>query len=502
MADYDVIVIGAGLGGLSAGAILAKQGRKVLVLEQADQVGGCCSSFKKDGYHFDVGASIFEAEEMFDAIFQALGSSLYEEVELLPCDPIYSTIYEDGSRLNIPTDQEATMETIAEIAPEDARNWPAYAKAFQRFIAKEGLADIFTIPMFSLPELIKWVFKNPRQAAALVPYLINSYEDVLNKYFKNEKVLESMAYQAYYFGLPPDLAPGLMGVLPLGEHLGITYPKGGMIAVPKALQGLGEKFGMEVQLGKLVTKVMVRNRRVEGVELEDGTQITSNLVVSNINAITLYMDLIGEEHLNWLARYGIKSYTPALSTPMLYLGLDYEPPLDAHHTLYTSSVKEIRDCWYDYYLKGLLPEKLFGLISWPTREDPSLSSKEGCHSLNIIITPSPYRLKGSDWDDIKQPLQEKIISYLDSYAVPGLADHVQVAEMCTPKDFERKLKLREGALYDIRADLTCIGFLRPSMKSRSIKGLYLVGVSPHVGGAPAAAYTGLVASDYINKYER
>src|SRR4030042_4060013 len=98
MADYDVIVIVAGCGGLTAAALLAKQGRKVLVLEQGDRVGGCCSTFEREGYRFDVGATILEIIDPINAAFEMLGTSLREEVDLEPCDPVYNVIFAAGSR--------------------------------------------------------------------------------------------------------------------------------------------------------------------------------------------------------------------------------------------------------------------------------------------------------------------------------------------------------------------------------------------------------------------
>lgn len=100
MSDYDVIVIGAGCGGLTAGALLAKQGRSVLVLEQSGLVGGCCSTFEKDGYHFDVGATLLELVEPIEQVFGMLGTTLADEVDLVTVDPAYNVVLEDGSRFH------------------------------------------------------------------------------------------------------------------------------------------------------------------------------------------------------------------------------------------------------------------------------------------------------------------------------------------------------------------------------------------------------------------
>ena len=128
VADYDVIVIGAGLGGLTTGALVAKEGLKTLVLEQSDIIGGCCSTFEVDGYKFDVGASIVEVIQPLERLFEMLGGKMSDYLELIPCDPIYSFITEDGKRFSVPTDIDETTELVKRIAPEDVEGWKRFCE--------------------------------------------------------------------------------------------------------------------------------------------------------------------------------------------------------------------------------------------------------------------------------------------------------------------------------------------------------------------------------------
>jgi len=498
MADYDVIVIGAGCGGLSAGSLLAKQGRKVLVLDQGDMLGGCCSSFERDGYTFDSGASVVEVIHSIEQVFELLGTTLQKEVDLIPCDPVYSYIARDGSRINYPYSVEGKAELISEISPEDGKSWLEFADYFKGFLA-ETLKGFFSSPMNSFTDFAQVFAKTPG-LLKYMPLFLNSYQGVMEKYFKNDLVKQSMAYQAEYLGLPPELTPGVFALLAYSEHEGVYYPKGGMIAIPGALKRVGEKLGMEVRMNTKVDKVIVRNRRAEGVVLADGTEITTNVVVSDINAKMLYLEMIGEEHLKPLSRYGIKSYELSLSVPMIYVGVDYEPPLDAHHSIISPSMEELADNWWNRHRKGLMPKEQFGLVCWPTKSDPSLAPK-GHHTLNIILM-GPYHLQGTDWDKEKQSFLEGAISYLSDFAIPGLADHVVHADIATPMDFERKLMLPEGAIYSLQQDLSASTVFRVSSKSKSIQGLYLCGSSTHPGGGvPTTIASGMIAANLIDQYE-
>lgn len=497
MADYDVIVIGAGLGGLSSGALLAKQGQKVLVLEQSDRIGGCCSTFEKDGYRFDVGASIIEIIQPIEKVFIKLGTTLQKEVDLISCDPIMSYIFPDGKRITYPVSVAKTGEIIASINAEDGRRWHEFA-AFADDLMQVTLDTFFSEPASTMADMVNIVKKNPKFLKYL-PVFLSSYQDVLEKYFKDETVLKTMGYQSLYFGLPANLVPGPYAMVPYTEHVGIYYPRGGMIRIPEALQRCGEREGMQVNLNSRVEKIIMAGKRVAGVQLADGTDITCKAIVSNINAKTLYLDMIGEENLPPVVVKGIKSYDLSISVPMIYLGLDYEPPLDAHHSVIAASPEDVNRFYWDNLKKGEMAHENFGLICWSSHTDPALAP-EGKHVLNLI-PEGFYHLKDAHWDVEKPKFIERTINNL-SKVIPGLKEHVVYTDCATPLDFERQLLLPEGAIYCLNQDLPAQAVFRPGAKSKSIEGLYLAGSSTHPGGGvPTTIASGLIAARLIEKYE-
>ncbi len=498
MADYDVVVIGAGLGGLSAGALLAKQGRRVLVLEQSTAIGGCCSTFERKGYRFDVGASIVEIIEPIERVFETLGTTLQKEVDLIACDPIMSFLFPDGERVTLPLSAQETGRVIAEISPEDGARWSDFC-TFADDLMRTTLDTFFQMPASTMTDMGNLIKKNPRFLKFL-PVFLSSYQDILQRYFKNDKVLKLMAYQALYFGLPPNLVPGPYAMVPYTEHVGIYYPRGGMIRIPEALQRVGETLGMELRTSACVTKVLMEGRRVIGVRLADGSEITADIVVSDINAKTLYLDLIGAEHLPVAVTRGIRSYKLSLSVPMIYLALDGSPELEAHHSVIAVSPEELNRYYYDQLIPGRLNDDPFGLICWPTHSDKSLAPR-GKHVLNLI-PQGFYNLEGTDWDTEKPRYIERTIDALSRSAIPGLKDHVVFAECATPLDFERDLLLPEGAIYCLQQDLAAQAVFRPATKSKSVAGLYLVGSSTHPGGGvPSVIASGYIASNLIEQHE-
>jgi phytoene desaturase len=494
MADYDVIVIGGGIAGLAVGGLLARDGRKTLVLEQNKRIGGFCSTFEHEGYWFDIGTSIIEMVDVYDRFFSLMGTTTAREVELIPLDPVYTYILKDGTEIHYPAPSEAVAEEFKKLSPDDARSWFKYVQDTREFI-DVAIPAFFFSPMLGLADMLGMFAKNPKLLKYL-PLFATSYQTVMEKYFKDPRILEALCFQANFMALPPSLAPGVMSMLPYNEHTGFYYCKGGLISVPQAIERLGKKAGMELRTGTLVNKIIIRDGKARGVILGDGTEITADVVVSDICAKTLYEDLIGLEHLGPLARRGVRSLELSASSLMMFLGLDAEPPLKSHHTLATMPPEDIDDLYFNILAHGKLVEKQYGLFSWKTFSDPGLAPK-GHHSL-VLTIGGAYR---TDWDDIKGPLAEQYVDYFDKTYLPGIKDHVTVAMLGTPKDFERDLLAPRGGIYTLSQELTQSTVFRPSAKSRSIKGLYLVGSSTHPGGGvPSVIASALIAAQLIRKY--
>ncbi len=497
MVDYDVVVIGAGLGGVTSGAILAKNGFKTLILEQAEVVGGCCSTFDYQGYKFDTGASIVMITQPLEEAFRRMGKEVRDYVELVPCEPIYSVHAYDGTKFTIPTDIDDATEVISRIAPEDVEGWKRYTRIGLDMVGQ--LEQMMTTPMNTLSETARLELSHPGMMKYF-PYFLRSHQGVTVQFLKNPVIQSTVAFQSYYAGAPPELGLGTLGFIALCEHLGIYYPRGGMIAIPEGLRRAGEEFGLEVRFNQKVEKILLEGNMARGVLLEDGTEILSRIVVANVNAKVTYLKMIGPDNLPRWAVKAIDSYEVAMPCPMIYLGLDTSPPLDAHHTIKTGDLEQSNRVWNDYYKKGIRPPMGGWLISWPTESDPSLAP-EGHHVVNFVWGgPAPYGLLGDNWDRLKPAFTEEALKVFESEVMPDLHDHLKVVEVSTPLDFERRLLTPQGAIYGLFLDFFSSAMFRPHPRSRVVKNLYLAGASVGLGGGvPTTIASGVITSDYVLK---
>jgi phytoene desaturase len=492
--QYDAIVIGAGGGGISCSSILAKRGLKTLILEQSDIIGGCCSTFTDQGFHFDTGASIVEFVPAIDAIFERLGKKRQDYIDLRPCDPMYSFRTPEGENLDIPTDIHATYELFKKISPPDAERWLDYCK-FWKEASEKGMRQFLHNDMQSWTSLVKMFLRAPAMIK-FMPAFYLTYEYMIKKWFTHHGILNTLGFQSYWIGLPPRLCPGMYAAIGYTEHEGIYYPMGGMISIPKGILKVGQEYGLEIRLKTEVTKVLVENGKVRGVQLKDGTKIFSRLVVSNMNAQRLYLDLIGEENLTGRVKKGIKSYKLSMPMPMIYLGVKGKVPLRAHHSLQLGDYQLMNSIWDEYYLKGKFPPKPICLLCWPTHIDPSLAP-EGHHAFNLG-TMGPYKLDRGTWDERKGEFIEIVLDFVDQTLWPGIRSQIVYKNISTPLDFERRLMSPEGAVYALQNDIPSSMVFRPSNRSKSIEGLYLAGASTHPGGGvPMVIAGGGITADLI-----
>ena len=492
--DYDAIVIGAGLGGIACAGILAKNGMKTIIFENADIVGGCCSTFEDHGYKFDTGASVVEFVETYHAVFERLGRKTADYIDFIPCDPLYSFRTYDGEYIEIPKDVDAMGKVIEKYSKRDAKNWFKYAKFWQEMKVK-GMNKYLHADMQSWKSL--WnMFAADLSMMKFMPAFMTTYEFCIKRWFSHPRVMETMGFQSYWVGLPPRLCPGIYAAITYTEHDGIYYPKGGMGAIPEGLMKVAKEHGAQLKLKTQVTKVLIKNGRACGVELKDGTKLSAKLVVANVNAKKLYLEMIGEEYLTKVVAKGCKSYKLSIPMPMVYLGIKGKVPLKAHHTLPLGRFESYNKTWDDFLTKGKFLDEPLCLISWPSETDPSLAPK-GQHVLNIGVG-GPYKLAEGNWDTRREEFLEKTIDLVHNTVWPGIRDQIVYKNISTPFDFERRLLSPEGAVYALQNDIASTMVFRPSNKSKSIKGLYLVGASTHPGGGtPMVTASGGITADLI-----
>ncbi len=309
----EILVIGAGPGGLATSMLLAASGARVKVVERLPVVGGRTSSIEASGYRFDLGPTFFLYPRVLEEIFAASGFNLRDEVPMVRLDPQYRIQFGSGGRLDATADVDRMQEQIRRIAPEDAGG-------FERFLAENRTKLHLMEPCLESP-FLGWGSVLQARMLKLLPWIRphQSVESYLKKFFKDERVRLAFCFQSKYLGMSPFRCPSLFSILSFLEYeYGVWHPLGGCSAVTAAMARLAQKMGVEILLNDPVQEILFAGRKAVGVRTDSGVHRADAVVVNADFARA--MERLVPDHLRrrWTDRkLAKKKYS--CSTFMMYL---------------------------------------------------------------------------------------------------------------------------------------------------------------------------------------
>jgi len=465
---YDVIVIGAGMGGLTAAALLAREGCKTLLLEKENQVGGYVVSFKRDGFTFDAtGAFVGGCEEggELHRIFEEMG--IDEKVEFIPIQHIRN-IY-PGFEIHLqPGGFLSYAEALFALFPKEEKGLKTYLSLVKR-IGEEikSYSEITPIQKILFP----FYFRN------LVRFHRSSHQTILDHLFKGQEI--KMALHSLPVTEPPSRLSFLFLAVLITKALkeGVFYPKGGMGKISEAMADAFRQAGGELLLQGEVEEVLIRDGRVDGIRTKDGRTFQSSVVVSDVNPNLLVKMLPFECRKPFEKK--IRHFEYSLSCFILYVATDLD--LKAMGLPYFTYLRFLSDLEEEDRIlrRGEIPRNPTMMVSIPTILDPTLAPP-GQHILSVLINV-PYHYQknwgGGDFEryrHIKEEFSQKILRQLESKLIPGLRDHLLFHEAATPLTLERYTGNEMGAMYGLASTTRQVGNLRPPHQT-SVPGLFQAG---------------------------
>ncbi|MCP5533411.1 MAG: phytoene desaturase [Akkermansiaceae bacterium] len=488
----NVIVIGAGLGGLSAAISLAQQGYRVTIHERNDKIGGKLNVLEAEGYTFDLGPSILTLPHIFGRLFERSGRRMEDYIPIRPVRPHWRNFFEDGTVVDLDPDPDRMAEEARKVGedPENVRRFLKYS------------ADLYDLVNEGYFEQGLDTARDFRRFYGLGKFLqfdlLRTMHGGAARFLKTRHMRDVFDYFIKYVGSSAYQAPAFMNCMATIQfRYDLWYVDGGLYHIARGLGRLMDEIGVEVRLGSEVSKIRREGSRVTGVETADGEFHPADIVVSNMEVIPACRELLDADES--LMR-SLEKFEPSCSGLVLELGLDRKYPQLAHHNFFFSD--DQRAHFHTVFRKRELPPDPTIYLVAASRTDPTVAP-DGCDCLKIL----PHIPHINDADPLSRDdymvFKERVLDKLERMGLENLRRHVVFEHCWTPHDIRERYRSNSGSIYGVVSDrFKNLAFKAPKQSER-YPNLFFVGGSVNPGGGmPMVVLCGQNVAKRVVEWDR
>jgi len=492
MSDYDAVVIGAGNGGLTAAAGLAKEGHKVLLLEKHNVPGGCATSFIRGRFEFEValhqlsGLGLPEFPGPLRSVLGNLG--VIDKIEFVQQKNLYRIVVPSKMDITLTTDRKQIEETLTERFPSE----------------RDGIRKFFDLVYAFSMEMVRVLYmRDPEATPEKYPLFfslaLKETQPILDQYLKDPLLQGAVAIYWGYAGLPPSRLSFMDFALMLWAYIEFKpwHMKGGSQAMSNALCDAFLGYGGYAKFNCAAKKINVKNGRVISLVTEDGDEITTRAVVSNAGPIRTLIDMVGIDNCPAGELKRLNTRTVGLSAFTLYMGFDCNPS-ELGIEKATNFICSTTDADQAYMSMKTLNPAEFSLLTCYDVDDPDFSPEGACQaSLVTLQYAEPWMsVSPSQYYDVKYRYAEHMLKLAEK-VFPDLRKHIEEAEPATPLTHMRYLGHPGGSIYGSDH------FTRETsmfVDSRSeIEGLYYAGAWNGAGGFQPTLQSGASVARTVSR---
>jgi phytoene dehydrogenase-like protein len=510
---FDAAIVGGGHNGLVCAAYLARAGRKVVVLERRELVGGCAVTEELwPGYRVSTAAyltSLLQERVTRDLELARFGYRVDAK------DPAFFSAFPDGRHFFMWQGRAKTLAAIAKFSAHDAAVYPAYEDRLERISQVVEALLLTTPPQFpprgplDFVDYLRLAARlrglGSQDTVALVKIFTQSAADFLDEWFESEQVKVTLATDGVIGANGGPRSPGTAYILlhhcmgGVAGHRGLWgFVRGGMGAVSEAIAASARARGAVIRTSAPVARILVRNGRAYGVALENGEEIEAAAVASNLDPKLTFLRLLDERDLEPDFVAAIRRFRIEGTSCKINLALNALPEFTAypgapgpHHraTMHICpSIDYVERAWDDAKY-GQPSRRPLLELTIPTLYDPSLAPS-GKHIMGIFLQYAPYTLRGATWDELREPFGDRVISLIEEYA-PNIRDIVEHRQVLSPLDLERRFAITGGNIFHGEMSLDQMFVMRPvagwARYRTPVRALYLCGSGAHPGGGVMGA---------------
>ena len=491
-AKPSAVVIGAGLGGLSAAMRLGSKGYSVTVVDRLDRVGGRGSSVSRNGFRFDLGPTILTVPQVFEKLWQDCGREFAADVDLVPLDPFYEIRWQDGTRFQVRSSEKDMLAEVSKNFPKDLKGYRKFLKDCEkRYVF--GFEGLGRKPMNKLWDLLKELpgFIRLRADRSVYAHVSTRVKDPIFR-------MALSFHPLFIGGDPRNVTSMYILVSHLEKAFGVHYVKGGVQALADAMASVVKEQGGQVLLNSSVDSIIQNNQTATGVILENGLHLNAEIVVSNADPSWTYNKLLrGHKKRRWSEKRLNKSRW-SMGLFVWYFGTrnTREKWQDVgHHTIMNGT--RYRGLLSDIFDKCFLAEDMSIYLHRPSVTDPSVAPKGDDCFYALSPVPNLKTKSPIDWLLEIDSYKKKMRSVLEK-TIPGFSDHIVAEHILTPKDFEDRYLSPFGSGFSLEPRIFQSAWFRPHNISEEIENLYLVGAGTHPGaGIPSVVTSSEVLAQLV-----
>ena len=482
-ATENVVIVGAGLAGLSAALRLAGAGRSVTVIERESVPGGRSGLLQKDGYAFDTGPTVLTMPSLIEDAFNSVGEEMKDWLDLIPLRPLYRAFYHDGSQLDVyPDTKEMEAEIAKVIGPEEAIGYRNYVD-FVTKLYKYEINDFIDRNIDSPFGLL-----TPNLARLIAIGGFRKLSPKVSQFLKDPRTQKVYSFQAMYAGVSPQQALAIYAVIAYMDSVnGVFFPRGGMHAVPRALAAAAEKHGVKFKYSTTAATIEKSNGRATAVITTDGERIPCDALILNPDLPVAWKELIGKEP------WSIKrlNYSPSCVTMLVGSKKSYDHI--AHHNIHFGAS-------WDGVFDELINKKILMtdpsiLVTVPSLDDKSLTppGKESYY----VLFPTPNLDADIDWKVTGPKYRDQMIKTLEQRGYTDFGDSIEVEHLTTPLDWEAQ-GMERGAPFASAHTFFQTGPFRPRNLAAGFENIVFAGSGTQPGvGVPMVLISGRLAAERI-----
>jgi phytoene desaturase len=488
MGRRKTVVIGAGPGGLAAAMLLSQRGIDVEVYEKEAVIGGRNAELLMGDYRFDLGPTFLMMKFLLDELFEETGRKVSNYLDCRLLDPMYRLNFADKTLLahSRPDAMRAEIERV----------FPGEGAGFDRFLDREGRRFKRLYPCMQKPYGNALSMFSTTLLSAL-PHIApgRSLYRVLASYFRSEELRLAFTFQSKYLGMSPWDCPGLFTMIPYTEHAhGIYHVQGGLCRISQAMAAVAQENGAQIHTSCPVRRVLTKERRTVGVELETGDKIECDDVVINADFGHAMSTLFDSGQLLRYTPGAVRKFRWSCSTFMMYLGVDRIYPDAEHHIIVFA--RDYKRNLEDIAHRKIASQDISIYVRNSVITDPGTAPPG--HSALYILAPVPNNSGKINWSEEKHRYRERVLSTLaERTPYKDVESHIKQEMIITPDDWEKR-SVYLGATFNMGHNWSQMLFMRPHNKFEEFDHCYLVGGGTHPGsGLPTILESARISSNLL-----